>query len=592
MARGEPDTSARPPERERLERRTETPAPGSGATAAGARLEVQAGDGKRWTVPLREGVTRLGRREDNDVRFLEMHVSKRHAEIRGGNGRHLIVDVGSKAGIYVNGACVKERVLEDGDVIHLGTASSPRLIFRRGAGPRPDPPSTTVLSALQASSGERSLENLARFLAFNRLLGGRFSLNEILENAVDMAIVLTGAERGFLIEGRRGRSLDFLVARGRGGRSIPEREIRVSETIIRDVLEAGQPRVVPDVLEDDALAGQKSIIALSLRSAAAVPLRRFVLPEDGAAGGAGDASVFGVLYLDSRERRERFTRIDRGILEAVARDVSSVIENARLLREAEKKREMDEEMARAREVQEALLPSSFRAGPHTDVAGTCIPCLDLGGDYVDLFELSGGRFCFVIADVSGKGMPAALMAAAVKGILASEATIEQPLERMLSRANEAVCGLASRGRHVTLFCGVLSPGGEFAFVNAGHPHPMVVGADGEVRTLSTGDMALGFLESHSYAEEVVRLRPGDLVALYTDGVTEAVDLTGEFFGESRLEAILRASRHLAAAEIIGAVRDEVKAFTGGRPARDAGTGLVLKLLGTGPDAARPGPGCR
>lgn len=152
----------------------------------------------RRTVPLDREITRLGRRNDNDVQLLESHISKRHADILRRGDRFVVVDVGSKAGVYVNGAQVTERVLEDGDVITLGSTPTPSILFHRdgSTATRPAVPDLlSTLTTLTAGAAGRGLESLAKFLEFSRLCSGQLDLDSILENVVDLAAEVTGAER-------------------------------------------------------------------------------------------------------------------------------------------------------------------------------------------------------------------------------------------------------------------------------------------------------------------------------------------------------------------------------------------------------------
>jgi adenylate cyclase len=350
-------------------------------------LDIEdSGVGQR-SVPLDREIIRLGRRRDNDIQILETHVSKHHADIVRRGSRFVIVDAGSKAGVFVNGAPVNERALADGDVITLGNTPIPRLVFRSSGSAAAPLPSRDLLSTLAMYPAEQSLENLAKFLEFSRALGGRLPLDEILENVVDLAVELTAAERGFLIQKGPDGSLDFRVARSRDRRPIPRAEILVSETIVREVLEEGRTRIVSDVQSDADFASLKSVVALGLGSAVALPLWRFAVHETDTSRSATAGEVFGVLYLDSQEPQGAITRIDRGILETLARDASAVIENTRLFRETEEKRRIEKEMEMAREVQAALLPQQFWDDAHFEVSGRCVPSLRLGGDYLDQFRI-------------------------------------------------------------------------------------------------------------------------------------------------------------------------------------------------------------
>lgn len=550
-----------------------------GAEAIGPVLQIRDSGGTQRIFNLDRDVIHLGRQTVNDIQFLESHVSKRHAKIVREDNQFRILDVGSKAGVYINGKPVKEHVLMDGDVITFGLSSMPTLIFSVSGGDTTFTSHSKLMSALGTSSGEQSLDKLARFLEFNRLIGSRITLVEILENVIDVATELTDAERGFLILKADDGTLDYRMARDSNRRPIPLREIRVSETIVRETLSSGVTRVVTDILEEDSLVGQESVLSLNLRSAIALPLKTFSLPEENGSAEMEGHDIFGVLYLDSRQTHASFSRLDRGILETLANNASSVIENARLYREAEDKRRMEEEFARAREVQEALLPQKFWETAHFEVAGSCTPCFQLGGDYLDQIRMPGGDCCFVIADVAGKGMSAALLAAALQGMMAAETSMRQPLGRLVERINFSIYRLRQEGRFVTFFCGILTPRGDLTYVNAGHVPPMVISRKKEIQTLFTGSMALGFRQSVSYQERTIRLDPGDVVFLYTDGVTEAEGDRGEMFGEDRLTEVLNSAASRSAEEIHLHIKDEVDRFCGEAPQRDDVTLMVLKFLG-------------
>ncbi len=291
-----------------------------------------------------------------------------------------------------------------------------------------------------------------------------------------------------------------------------------------------------------------------------------------------------MLYLDSQITQSEFGQIDKDILESLAKDASSAVENARLLREADENHRMQEEMERAREIQKALLPQSFWEEPHFEVAGSCVASRQLGGDCLDQFRLPDGRCCLVIADVSGKGLPAALLAAGLQGALAVEAMREQPLAEMIERVNRAVSRRTPVGKYVTFFCCVLSDEGELTYVNAGHVPPIAIlessgGVEGRMRKLFTGDMALGIQETSRYQVGSLQMQSGDSVVLYTDGVTEATSPDGAFFEESRLEEIVDRISHRPAAEVQKTIIESVQTFTHDAPLADDLSLLVLKYLG-------------
>lgn len=535
-----------------------------------ANLDVERRGQPPQRLRLDSATFRIGRAPDSHLHVPEAHVSKNHAELRRELGRYTIVDLGSRAGVLVNGRKVERHDLADGDAIGLGEDSPVRIVFR--APRKVSAPATTLIGVTDPGLG--GMARLARFFEFSRKLGGGFSLEEVLRDVVDLAIEVTGAERGMVILGTDGCGLAAKIARGRGAAELPLDGQKFSETLVRQSLEFGKPRVVADVGQDVDLANAQSILSLELRSAVTLPLVRAERKDDRQAPAN---LAFGVLYLDSRRRRGSFDHFDLGILERLAQDASAVIENARLLREADEKRRIDREILMAREVQAALMPDQFRSTHVFAVAGTCVPCHDLGGDYVDQFDLGGGRQALVVADVCGKGIAASLLAAALQGALAAWIREELPLGEIVARANRVHCRLAPVGKFITLAIAVLEADGTAVVVNAGHC-PVLHVHDRGVANVTTDGMALGLDEDASFRSATVRLAAGDTLVLYTDGVVEAEGPGRELFGDERLAQLLAQQRRAAAPELVALVTDAVAAFRRGEPVSDDLTVLVARRL--------------
>lgn len=528
-----------------------------------------------------EGATiRVGRDRDSHVHVPESHISRQHAEIRTEKDQHVVVDVGtapwysaawkSRPGVLVNGERIERRLLADGDVVELGTGSPVRITYRIEQ-PKARQPESTSFTAVVAEPAQGGMARLARFFEFSHKLGGGFTLEEVLQDVVDLAIEVTRAERGLLILRRDDDSLDTRVARASGGRSLPLDGLRVSETLIRKSFTAGKPNVFADVNEHADLALAASIVSLELRSAVTLPLVRFVARGDGE---TATQSVFGLIYLDSRSMRSGFDGFDLGILGRLASDASSVIENARLVREAEETRRIEQEVKMAREVQAALMPETFRSAPGYDVAGTCLPCHDLGGDYVDQFDLGDGRMALVVADVCGKGIAASLLAATLQGALAAEIMQGRPLGEAVARVNRVHCRLAPVGKFVTMAVLVLEPSGTVTLVNAGHC-PVLHAHAGGVTPLVTDGMALGLDAAADFRSLTVQMQPGDSLVLYTDGVVECEGPAREMFGEQRLADLLAAQRQFGASQLLATILSTVDAFRRETPVSDDLSVLVV-----------------
>jgi serine phosphatase RsbU (regulator of sigma subunit) len=261
-----------------------------------------------------------------------------------------------------------------------------------------------------------------------------------------------------------------------------------------------------------------------------------------------------------------------------ARQFNRMAEGLERARELEKERDrLEHELELARRIQARLLPSAPPAVPGLDVAGLSESAREVGGDYYDHVDLGGGRLLLVIADVSGKGVPAALLMSGFRAALVSQDLSQAKPEDVASRVNEFLNRSVEPGRFVTAFLGLLDAAtGQLTYVNAGHNPPLLLRAGGAVESLEAGGVILGILPGSRYARGEVTLSPGDLVALYTDGVTEGANAANEMWGEERLAALLRSAAASSARDIATRIVREVRAFEGERGPADDITVLVAK----------------
>jgi serine phosphatase RsbU (regulator of sigma subunit) len=261
-----------------------------------------------------------------------------------------------------------------------------------------------------------------------------------------------------------------------------------------------------------------------------------------------------------------------------ARQFNRMAEGLERARELEKERDrMEHELDLARRIQARLLPSGPPSVPGLDVAGLSGSAREVGGDYFDHLELGGGRLLLVIADVSGKGVPAALLMSGFRASLMSQDLLHTPPEEVAARINEFLNQSVEPGKFVTAFLGVLdAANGRFTYVNAGHNPPVIVRAGGAVELLEAGGVILGIMPGAVYVRGEATLSPGDLLALYTDGVTEGADAANELWGEERLIALLKSVAAEPARGVANRIVREVRAFEGERGPADDITVLVAK----------------
>ncbi len=266
-------------------------------------------------------------------------------------------------------------------------------------------------------------------------------------------------------------------------------------------------------------------------------------------------------------------------LKTFASQAAAAIERARLLDQAMQARNLERELEIARGIQASFLPTTPPTMPGLDLAGLNIPYRDVGGDYYDWIRIVDNQIGLAIGDVSGKGVAAALLMAAFRASLLAEIRNHYAIRRILQKVNRLLFESTEPGKFVTAFYGVLDAKNRvFTFSNAGHNPPLLLHADGRAEWLTEGGLALGVLEDTTYEERPTPLTTGDVLVLYTDGVTEAANEHEEEFGVERLEALVRANAKRPAAEIVEAIRTQVNDFTGERHLNDDLTLLVARLV--------------
>lgn len=535
--------------------------------------------GARREVVIQKTPFTIGRDFANDLLLRDNRISRRHATIRAENGHFLIEDCGSKHGTYVNGVRVEQSELHNNDRIEFGLANSYALIFASDELTIGELLRRVELPLAEATSRELRCLNL--LLEVGRAMQGGLSLAEILTVVVDAAVEVTHAERGFLLLRDAQGQMEFAVARDNTKRTLEPSRLQLSRSSIDQAVRTRREVIVTDSAADEQLRAQQSIVGLELRTILCIPLEKVAALTSTETTTVGPAAeVLGVLYMDSRITIHDFTDIDREILRSLAGEATTVIENARLFQAAREKEKLDHELAIAREIQQALLPKEFRKRACCSVAGTNVPCQTVGGDYFDVVSLEGNRTGFVIADVSGKGISAALLTSMLQGAFAAFTAVDEPLDVVTNRVNEYLCERSTSDKFATLFYGVLEPEGEFRYVNAGHLPPLVRRASDEVERLTSDNIPLGLFHDAKCQLNSIRLKRGDAVVLYTDGFTEAENALGEMFGEERLlQAVLEAPRDDL--EVMKeAICEQVRQFTAGAPQADDMTLLVVRYEGS------------
>jgi sigma-B regulation protein RsbU (phosphoserine phosphatase) len=290
--------------------------------------------------------------------------------------------------------------------------------------------------------------------------------------------------------------------------------------------------------------------------------------------------VKGILLLGEKLSREPYSREDLEFLVSMGNLAITALENARLFAEAIDKQRMEDELLLAREIQKGLLPSVLPELPGLAIAASNVSSKQVGGDYYDVIPLGNDRAVIAIGDVSGKGSPAALLMANLQATIRALVPIGLPLGELTGRVNDLMCQNTGGNKFITFFWGILDAATlTLTYVNAGHNYPFVVRAGGGIDRLESGGMILGVIPSSApYGEDTVSLSRGDTLVMFTDGVSEAMNLRGEEYGEARLENLLRLRAGTPASELLDRIRQDVLLHADGAPQSDDLTMMVVSVM--------------
>jgi len=542
----------------------------------------------------------IGRSARNDLCIPDPFASRVHAEVRREGDEYVLQDLGSANGTLYNGATVEgvihlraggriqigetEIVYDDGTynsgmgatmITDNSGTSLPEATIALASGDR------TTSGLLEAIEGARTKpEEIAAtatsvapkikqgdLLALISKVGitllASATLNETLEQIVTLVFEAVPADRCLIMMRDEG-SEDLRVAVARLRDRVGEvGEIRVSRNVLDEVVIRGKSVLTSDAQHDPRFASGTMVLQ-GVRSVLAVPL------------GVSE-KVFGIIYADSPIAEGRFTEDHLKVLTTLASVAAIRVENARLVEARLERERLERELALASEIQQRFQPT---APPHIlgyELQGISFPCYEIGGDYYDFIEREDGRLVIALGDVSGKGTAAALLMSSLHAAIHAQSASHNSLVATISAVNRYLADNIPANRFVTLFYAELDPeSGSLAFLNAGHNPPLIVHAAGTVEQLASGGLPLGIKPDAEYREGRTQMQPGDVLVIYSDGVTEAVSPTGEEFGPTRLYEVVSRNVEASAAGIRDRIESSLTKFAQGTSAADDITLVIVK----------------
>jgi sigma-B regulation protein RsbU (phosphoserine phosphatase) len=515
----------------------------------------------------------VGRKVDKDLVIADPRVSRDHAQILQEGQDFFVVDLGSKHGTYVNGERVQRQKLERGDRLEFGARDSVYLLFNPAqATSNTAREFLSQISVIGIEPEATELEKLTLFLEAARKLNTAGVLDEILMTMLDVTLRLTRAERGYVfLKDEEGK---LRLAAGRNSRKEPLLDDRtISHSILEESLRSNSEFLLTDTNRSRDLAGRRSVVAYDLRTVICIPLRKMQVQATretqtpAPAPTADFPEAMGVLYVDSRFASRDISGVDQKILHVIATEAASLIENARLVQAEEEARRYQQELSIAASIQQRLMQVKIPEVPFARLRGKNLPCKEIGGDFFDAVGTRDG-LAMVLADVSGKGVSAALLASTLQGMIYSHLVAGMSLLEVVTAVNRFFAEKMGGEKYATLLLARLRRDGELEYVNCGHVPPLLV-CSGEVMRPPHGNVPVGLLADAVFESATCQLRSGDRFLLVTDGVTEAGNAMGEFFEDARLEAAAAKSPTLEG--IFSAVSE----FCAGSPLSDDCTVVEL-----------------
>ncbi|MBL8184252.1 MAG: SpoIIE family protein phosphatase [Blastocatellia bacterium] len=548
-----------------------------------ARLIIKNSSGEPEKIELNRLRTTIGRSARSDVCIPDAFASRLHAEVRLEGDGYWLQDLGSANGTRYNGVLVKAGVpLSSGGEIQIGET---KITFDGDIKGLPAG-ATLIADRTEALDPSKTISFQSRRIPTTELLKGQFSsrtellgliskvgvallsasgLDETLNQVASLVFEAVPAERCVIMlrDENAPDEMRIMVARVRG-RDETLSEVRVSHSVMDEVLKNGRSVLTADAQQDPRF-GTQTMVLQGIRSVLAVPLS------------VDERNIFGLIYADSPTYETTFSEEHLNILTTLASVASIRVENATLIESRMERERMERELELATEIQQRFQPSAPPQVEGYEFQGISFSCFEIGGDYYDFIGRHDDKMVVALGDVSGKGTAAALLMSSLHAAIHAQISAKSTLDETVRSVNHYLAENTPSNRFVTLFIGELDPAsGNLKYINAGHNPPLLGRADGTITLLDSGGLPLGLMSDAQYEGGEITLGPGDVLVVYSDGVSEAVNPMDEEFGMERLTDVIRKNLRASAAGIRDKVESSLSAFTQTAPANDDITLLIVK----------------
>jgi phosphoserine phosphatase RsbU/P len=538
-------------------------------------------DGQEKVLSLMAPEVLIGRKGDADIVLNNQHVSRHHAKlVKTGDGYLLQdgwqPDVPSTHGTFVNDLRVEKQLLKHGDKITVGKDRIELNYVigeRKPKGPKADTTQIFERSLMDLGvvlpSTSSDLEKISCILDFQYQWEQLFTPDAAFQKILESALKISGAERGFVMV-REGDGFGYAAGMDGQGRTLSQSHFKASHTVVNDVAQKSAPVFKVEGLGE--YAGQASIVAMNVRALACLPLM-------GIPSQADKPSILGILYLDSKNRMHSLSGLDQRILTRLAVEAGNVLERVEMIKGIEQRKKLEQELALAEETQKSLLPQTLPNVRNLKIHAFSKPTRYVGGDFYDFAELETGELFGVIADVSGKGVSASLLSSMLLGCLQMQIRAGLSLDEAVKRLNRFLLEKTSASRFVTMFLFILNSDGTGKYISAGHnPTYLFRAAVGQIEELQSNNMIVGAFQFATYEAGALKLDPGDILLAYSDGLTEAENVSGEMLGEETVKKVLLSEAPSGSQQLEQKLLSTVQGFTAGRSPTDDITLIIVERV--------------
>lgn len=547
-------------------------------------IRVEQKHEKPFDVEMEKEVFTIGRSSANDLTFNNLSLSRHHARVLKKEDRFFIEDAGSRNGTFLNGIRIRQAMpLKNEDVIQLGEITLRYMVpFSEKVEVRDTAPALGMEATFMIDTDELNIrryteeaisgitpataasENL--WPALNQAAAAlitHYPIDKLVEVIMDIVFQAVPAERGALImlDPKATDQLQLKVVRN----AHHDQNLQISRTIIQEVMQNQKAVLTLDAQADDRFGSAHSIQMQGIRSIICVPLWN-------------EKEVIGLIYIDNLISKRTFTQSDLRLIALIANMAAVKIENSILLEEQLEKKMMEEQLAVAAQIQRRLLPQVNPQIPNYEIYGVNHSCYQIGGDYYDFIWKGNGRLAIVIADVSGKGVGAALLMAAFQASIRTLVKSENDPAALIAQLNNVMLENSPPNKYITVFYGELDTAqNTFEYVNAGHNPPIYV-TEKEFILLPACGPVVGIVASAKYQSKSIEVHPKDLLFLYTDGISECQNPEEQEFGEDGVVNFLMKNRNDTMDELTQKLENVIREFTQSAPPLDDSTLIFLRRV--------------